>query len=73
MKRGYPDPFRASLLKRFPKARLHRLEDGRAQIINPVGKGQFEALGPAIGSRYEPGVSAKRAWYAASEQQDGKP
>lgn len=63
------NPYRVHIMKLFPKARIHCLEDGRAQVINPTGNGCFEALGPAVGSRYQPRRAARSAWMAAYEVQ----
>jgi hypothetical protein len=49
-------------LLRYPKARIHRLEDGRAQVINPTERGLFEALSNPVGSRYRLRQSAEAAW-----------
>lgn len=59
---------RSQVLIRYPKARIHRLEDGRAQVINPVGKGQFEALSDPMGSRYQLATSAAHAWVNAFQR-----
>lgn len=64
------DLSRFFLKEQFPRARVHRLENGQAQIINPTGRGLFEALGSPQGNGDIPSRDARKAWRAAFLQQN---